>query len=121
MALGDGACARLPDGTIAHAAHRRIRDGARVALITIPELLRFDVHPCGDCLTLSVRDFCGLTANDDAGQLADRPFVSRERESFSEREIRLVTPDGCEACVVARVPPYRGALENDYSAILLIR
>lgn len=42
-----------------YAGHRRVRDGARVALKTIPGLLRFDVHPRADCFSFVVRNLSG--------------------------------------------------------------
>jgi hypothetical protein len=121
MALADGACARLPDGTLAYAAHRRVRDGARVALIVIPDLLRFDVHPRADCFSFHVRNLSGLPVTDNAHELPVRPYHRPDGPPLNEYELQLRTANGYDACIVVRVPPYFGALENDYSAITLLR
>ena len=121
MALSDGACARLPDGTMAYASHRRIRDGARVALITIPHLLRFDVHPRADCFSLHVRNLLGLPVTDSAHELPVRPYHRADGPPLNEYELQLKTADGYDVCLVLRMSPYFGALENDYSAVALVR
>jgi hypothetical protein len=121
MALADGARARLPDGTIAYAAHRLVRDGARVALITIPELLRFDVHPRADCFSFNVRNLNGLPVRDNAHELPVRPYHRLDGPPLNEYELQLTTPEGYDVCIVVRVPPYFGALEHEYSAVALLR
>jgi hypothetical protein len=40
------------------------------------------------------------------------------REPQIERAMALA--DGREVCIVVRMPPYLGALENDYSAVALV-
>lgn len=121
MALGDGASLRLADGTVLHAGHRCVRDGARVALITIPGLLRFDVHPRADCFSFTVRNLTGLPAVGPARELPVRPYHRPEGLPLNEYEVRLAAPDGRDVCIVVRVPPYVGALESDYSAVALVR
>ena len=69
MTLPDETSQRLPDGTLAYVAHRTVRDGARVGLIHIPELLRFDVHPRADCFSFTVRNLTGLPAVGPAREL----------------------------------------------------
>jgi hypothetical protein len=120
MALADGACARLPDGTIAYAGHRLVRDGARVALITIPGLLRFDVHPRADCFSFNVRNLNGLPVRDNAHELPVRPYYRPDGPPLNEYELRLKTPEGYNVCIVVWVPPYFGALEHEYSAVALL-
>ena len=121
MALADGASLRLPGGTTAHAGHRCVRDGARVALITIPELLRFDVHPRADCFSFTVRNLTGVPAKGPARELPVRPYHREEGLPLNEYELQLTAPDGRDVCIVVRVPPYLGALECDYSAVALVR
>ncbi len=121
MELADGACARMPDGTMAYAAHRRIRDGARVALIHVPNLLRFDVHPRADCFSLHVRNLDGRPVTDAAHELPVRPYHRPDGPPLNEYELQLKTADGYGVCIVVRMPPYFGALENDYSAVALLR
>ena len=121
MALADGASARLPDGTMAYAAHRRIRDGARVALVHIPHLLRFDVHPRADCFSLHVRNLEGRPVTSSAQELPVRPYHRPDGPPLNEYELRLRTAQGFDVCIVVRMPPYLGALENDYSAVVLLR
>ena len=120
MALADGASLRLPGGPIAYAGHRRVRDGARVALITIPGLLRFDVRPQADCFSFTVRNLTGLPAASAARELPVRPHHRADGPPLNEYELQLVSPDGREVCIVVRMPPYLGALENDYSAAALV-
>jgi hypothetical protein len=120
MALADGVCARLPDGTVAWAAHRLVRDGARVALITIPDLLRFDVHPRADCFSFNVRNLNGLPVRDNAHELPVRPYHRPDGPPLNEYELQLKTPEGYAVCIVVRVPPYFGALEHEYSAVALL-
>lgn len=120
MALADGASLLLPDGTVAYAGHRLVRDGARVALITIPDLLRFDVRPQADCFSFTVRNLTGIPAASAARELPVRPHHRAEGPPLNEYELQLVTPDGHDVCIVVRMPPYFGALENDYSAIALV-
>jgi hypothetical protein len=120
MALPDGARARLPDGTVAYAAHRTVRDGARVALITIPNLLRFDVHPRADTFSFNVRNLNGLPVRDNAHELPVRPYHRPDGPPLNEYELQLTTPEGYDVCIVVRVPPYFGALENEYSAVALL-
>ena len=121
MALADGAAARLPDGTMAYASHRPVRDGARVALINIPHLLRFDVHPRADSFSLHVRNLNGLPVTGNAQELPVRPYHRPDGPPLNEYELQVKTADGYDVCVVVRMPPYFGALENDYSAIALVR
>jgi hypothetical protein len=121
MALADGACVRLSDGTMAYAGHRRVRDGARVALITIPDLLRFDVHPRADTFSFNVRNLTGMAVAGPARELPVRPHHRPDGPALNEYELQLESPDGRDVIIIARVPPYLGALENDYSAIALIR
>lgn len=121
MALADGTCAQLADGTVAYAGHRRVRDGARVALITIDGLLRFDVFPRADCFAFNVRNLTGLPAPGAARELPVRPHHRAEGPPLNEYELRLTTPLGHDVCIVVRMPPYFGALENDYSAVALVR
>jgi hypothetical protein len=106
---------------MAYAAHRRVRDGARVALITIPDLLRFDVHPRADTFSFNVRNLTGLPVAGPARELPVRPHHRSDGPALNEYELALESPDGRDVCIVARVPPYLGALENDYSAIALVR
>ena len=47
-ALPDGGALELADGRVVHVGHRRLREGARVALLHIPTLLRFDVERLED-------------------------------------------------------------------------
>jgi len=121
MSLGDGEALRLADGTMAYAGHRRVRDGARVALIHIPHLLRFDVHPRADCFSFNVRNLNGLPVTDNAHELPVRPYHRPDGPPLNEYELQLRTADGYDVCIVVRVPPYFGALENDYSVIALVR
>jgi len=121
MALQDGDCLTLADGTIAYAGHRRVRDGARVALITIPELLRFDVHPRADCFSFTVRNLTGLAASGPARELPVRPYHRPEGLPLNEYELQLTAPGGRDVCIVVRVPPYLGELEHDYAAVALVR
>jgi hypothetical protein len=121
MALPDGACVRLPDGTTAYAAHRRVRDGARVALIVIPGVLRFDVHPRADTFSFGVRNLTGLPPSAAARELPVRPHHRADGPPLNEYELRLRTPLGDDVRIVVRVPPYFGALESDYSAVALVR
>jgi hypothetical protein len=120
MALADGACARLPDGVLAWAAHRIVRDGARVALITIPDLLRFDVHPRADCFSFNVRNLNGRPVRDNAHELPVRPYHRPDGPPLNEYELQLKTPEGYDVIIVVRVPPYFGALEHEYSAVALL-
>lgn len=121
MQLPDGACERLSDGTMAYAGHRRVRDGARVALVTIPDLLRFDVHPRADTFSFNVRNLSGLPVTDNAHELPVRPYHRADGPPLNEYELQLRTANGFGVCIVVRVPPYFGALENQYSAIALMR
>ena len=121
MALADGAAARLPDGTMAYASHRPVRDGARVALINIPHLLRFDVHPRADSFSLHVRNLNGLPVTGNAQELPVRPYHRPDGPPLNEYELQVKTADGYDVCIFVRMPPYFGALENDYSAIALVR
>jgi hypothetical protein len=120
MALADGTCARLPGGAIAWAAHRVVRDGARVALITIPDVLRFDVHPRADTFSFNVRNLNGLPVRDNAHELPVRPYHRLDGPPLNEYELALKTPEGYDVCIVVRVPPYFGALEHEYSAVALL-
>ncbi|MEY2441773.1 MAG: hypothetical protein QOJ46_1199 [bacterium] len=120
MALADGARVRLPGGTIAYAAHRLVRDGARVALITIPDVLRFDVHPRADTFSFNVRNLNGLPVRDNAHELPVRPYHRLDGPPLNEYELQLKTPEGYDVCIVVRVPPYFGALEHEYSAVALL-
>ena len=121
MAMADGMRSTFADGTVAHTAHRRVRDGARVALITIPRLLRFDVHPRADCFSFTVRNLTGMAATGPARELPARPHHRADGPPLNEYELELSTPDGRAVWIVVRVPPYLGALESDYSAVALIR
>jgi hypothetical protein len=120
MALPDGGCARLAGGMIAYAGHRLVRDGARVALVTIPQLLRFDVHPRADCFSFNVRNLNGLPVRDNAQELPVRPYYRPDGPPLNEYELQLTTPEGYAVCIVVRVPPYFGALEHEYAAVALL-
>ena len=121
ITLADGMAGTFADGTVAHVGHRRVRDGARVALITIPRLLRFDIHPRADCFSFTVRNLTGMQATGPARELPVRPHHRDEGPPLNEYELELSTPDGRAVWIVVRVPPYLGALESDYSAVALIR
>jgi len=121
MGLEDGASLTLADGTVAYAGHRRVRDGARVALITIPGLLRFDVHPRADCFSFTVRNLTGLEASGPARELPVRPYHRPEGLPLNEYELQLTAPGGHNVCIVVRVPPYQGELEHVYAAVALVR
>jgi hypothetical protein len=120
MALADGQSLRLPGGTTAYAGHRRVRDGARVALITIADLLRFDVHPRADCFSFTVRNLTGVPAAGPARELPVRPHHREQGPPLNEYELQLTAPDGRDVCIIVRVPPYLGALECDYSAVAIV-
>ena len=121
MTLPDEASQRLPDGTIAYVAHRTVRDGARVGLIHIPGLLRFDVHPRADCFSFTVRNLTGLPAVGAARELPVRPYHRPVGVPLNEYELQLTAPDRREVWIVVRIPPYLGELENEYSAVALVR
>jgi hypothetical protein len=121
MALAECACLLVPGASPAHAGHRRVRDGARVALITIADLLRFDVHPRADCFSFTVRNLTGVPASGPARELPVRPYHREQGLPLNEYELQLTAPGGRDVCIVVRVPPYLGALESDYSAVALVR
>jgi hypothetical protein len=121
MTLPDEASQRLPDGTLAYVAHRTVRDGARVGLIHIPELLRFDVHPRADCFSFTVRNLTGLPAVGPARELPVRPYHRPVGVPLNEYELQLTAPGGRDVWIVVRIPPYLGELENEYSAVALVR
>ena len=121
MALEDGAALRLADGTVLYTGHRCVRDGARVALITIAGLLRFDVHPRADCFSFTVRNLTGLPAVGAARELPVRPYHRPVGVPLNEYELQLTAPDGREVWIVVRIPPYLGELESEYSAVALVR
>jgi hypothetical protein len=102
-------------------AERHARQIERVALLTIPELLRFDVHPRADTFSFNVRQLNGLPVRDNAHELPVRPYHRPDGPPLNEYELQLKTPEGYDVCIVVRVPPYFGALENDYSAVALLR
>jgi hypothetical protein len=111
----------LPAGTLAFVAHRRGPDGARVGLIHIPELLRFDVHPRADCFSFTVRNLTGLPAVGPARELPVRPYHRPVGVPLNEYELQLTAPGGRDVWIVVRIPPYLGELENEYSAVALVR
>lgn len=121
MRLPDATHARLADGTWAFAGHRRVRDGARVALITVPGLLRFDIHGRGDSFSFHIRnlsdDDFAMGVRESVPRGARRPRGSAPR---TEYELRTRLASGAQVRVVAHISPYTGALETDHSAVVLV-
>ena len=122
MHAPDATAFQLADGTWAYAGHRRIRDGARVALVTVPGLVRFDLHRRSDSFSFGVRDL-------GAGQL-DGPIRETGPHTAppgpdggprNEYVLRMRTVGGTVVRIVAHIAPYTGALETDNSAVALVQ
>jgi hypothetical protein len=122
MRAPDGTAVRLADGTWAFAGHRRIRDGARVALVTVPGLLRFDLHRRSDSFSFHVRDLGGGEL--DAPIQESGPGAAPAGPDGAPRNaytLRMRTTAGTAVRIVAHIAPYTGALETDNSAVALVR
>lgn len=121
MRAPDATHFRLADGTWAFAGHRRIRDGARVALVTVPGLLRFDLHRRSDSFSFHVRDL-GSGGPDapiqERGPGAAPPGPDGVPRNEYVMHMRLLT--GARVRIVAHISPYTGALETDNSAVVLV-
>lgn len=121
MRLPDATGGRLDDGTWAYAGHRRVRDGARVALLTVPGLLRFDIHGRGDSFSFHVRNLSDEDFVADVEESAPRPAPRRGgRPLRTEYQVRTRLASGAGVRVVIHVSPYTGALETEHSAVALI-
>ena len=94
----DGAARRRPrapdrrhDGLRGAPARARRR---AVALLTVPDLLRFDVHPRADTFSFNVRNLDGLPVTDSAHELPVRPYHRPDGPPLNEYELQLRTANG---------------------------
>lgn len=120
MRLPDATHARLEDGTWAYAGHRRVRDGARVALLTVPGLLRFDIHGRADSFSFHIRNLSGADFTATVQESPARPAPRRAGPPRTEYEMRTRLATGAGVRLVVHVSPYTGALETDHSCVALV-
>ncbi len=119
-ALPDGGALELADGRVVHVGHRRLREGARVALLHIPTLLRFDVERLEDTFSFSVRNLRGGDQSDGT-PLTAQTRTPPGRPAVTEYAFGLGWTDGPQVEVIAWLPPYDGALATDCSAFAVVR
>jgi hypothetical protein len=120
MTLPDATQGRLADDTWAFAGHRRVRDGARVALLVVPGLLRFDIHGRGDSFSFHVRNLGSEEFGAPIEETAPRAAPRRRGSPRTEHELRTRLASGAGVRIVVHVSPYTGALETDHSAVALV-
>ena len=120
MRLPDATEGRLPDGTWACAGHRRVRDGARVALLTVPGLLRFDIHGRADSFSFHVRNLSGADFVASVEESEARPAPRSGASPRTEYQLRTQLASGARVRVVVHVSPFAGGLEADHSAVVLV-
>ena len=121
MRAPDATHFRLADGTWAFAGHRRIRDGARVALVTVPGLLRFDLHRRSDAFSFHVRNLGGGAPDAPIQERGPSPAPpGPDGVPRNEYVLRLRLVTGRRVRIVAHISPYTGALETDNSAVVLV-
>jgi hypothetical protein len=120
MALPDATGGRLADGSWAYAGHRRVRDGARVALLTVPGLLRFDIHGRGDSFSFHVRNLSHGELPPTVHESGPRPAPRRHGRPLTEYQLHARLPSGVRVRLVVHVSPYTGALEGAHSVVALI-
>ncbi|MCW3014707.1 MAG: hypothetical protein JWO02_1799 [Solirubrobacterales bacterium] len=121
MALGDGERLTLArGGPSLYAGHRRVQDGARVALLTVPGVLRLDVHPQGDSLNLAVRNLSRHELPADTGGMSQGAHRTPDGRSLNEYRTRIALPGDLQVWLVIRVSPFAGELLRDHSAIAIV-
>lgn len=109
----------LADGRRVHVGHRRLREGARVALLHLPGLLRFDVERLGDTFSFAVRNLRGGEQSDGA-PMEGRTHRPADGAALNEYDFTVGWTDGPQVRIVARMPPYDGSLESPCSAYALV-
>jgi hypothetical protein len=120
MALADGACVALSDGTVAHVAHRTVRDGARVALLLVPDLLRFDVYGTGDAHGFAARNLSGRELARPLTETDVRPYSRPDGPALSEYQLLVCITEAPPVRIVLHRHPFAAELERRVSAVALI-
>ncbi len=120
MALEDGTSVRFGDGTVACAGRRAVRDGARVALLTVPGLLRFDLGCRADTLNFAVRQLSGGELEEDLCQSPVHGIRAPDGTRRNEYRFRFALRDGPRVQIVVWLAEFRGELVREHSAIALI-
>lgn len=118
--MPDGAAATLVNGTVVHVGHRVLREGARVALLHVPGLLRFDVERREDTFSFAVRDLHGGTQGDGAPMEADTHVRPDDGAKVNRYRFGVNWEGGPDVDVVVWLPPYDGALSYRCSAFAVI-
>lgn len=120
MALEDGTSVRFGDGTVACVGRRAVRDGARVALLTVPGLLRFDLGCRADTLNFAVRQLSSKEIEQDLCRSPVRAVRAPDGTRRNEYQFQFSLRDGPSVQIVAWLPEFRGELVREHSAVALI-
>ncbi len=121
MALEDGASVRFSDGTVACVGRRAVRDGARVALLTAPGLLRFELGCHADTLNFGVRQLSGKELEEGLQQSPVRAVRAPDGTRRNEYQFQFALRDGPSVQIIVWLAEFRGELVREHSAIALIR
>lgn len=120
MGLEDGTSVRFGDGTVACVGRRAMRDGARVALLTVPGLLRLDLRCRADTLNFAFRHLSGRELDGEPRQSSVRPVEAPDGSTRHEYRFRFALRDGPRVEVIAWLAEFRGELVREHAAVALI-
>jgi hypothetical protein len=120
MALEDGTSVRFADGVVACVGRRAVRDGARVALLTVPGLLRLDLRCHADTLSFALRHLSGQELEEEPSRSEPRPIEAPDGTLRHEHRLRFALRDGPRVEVVVWLAPFRGEMLHEHGAVALI-
>lgn len=120
MALEDGDSVRFQDGTVACVGRRAVRDGARVALLTVPGLVRLDFRCRADTLHFAVRHLSGEELVGEPLQSRPRPVQAPDGSLRYEYQFWFQVADGPSVQIVVWLAQFRGEMVREHSAVALI-
>lgn len=120
MALEDGASVRFADGTVACVGRRKVRDGARVALLTVPGLVRLDFGCASDTLNFAVRQLSGQELEQELQQSKARAVQAPDGTLRHEYQFHFALRDGPRVAIIVWLTEFRGQLVREHSAVALV-
>lgn len=102
--MPDGAALVLADGRRVHVGHRDLREGARVAVLHLPGMVRLDVRRTGDTFSFALRNLRGGEQSDPA-PLDARTHRAGDGPAVNEYGFSVGWVDGPQIQLVVRMPP----------------